>query len=211
MKTIGQWKAKARSGVLLRFAVLVPHRDTRPALYSFRRRLFAAGIPGAYSFPPVVPLALLERPLGDPELKALAVSLRALPLETGSGVFSADAVANVGGSLLLIGGPGGFSFWGLPLNVSAPSLPGSLPFPRAALCVATAGRDSKAEREILLNAGDPPLSRFRAAAAANLAIEFFSADEYVPDGENMLPCFSSRWRIGKPCWLKKARGTDSGG
>ncbi|MDR2053366.1 MAG: hypothetical protein LBP80_08120 [Treponema sp.] len=193
MKTTGQRKAKPR-GVLLRLAVLVPHRDIRPALYSFRRRLFAAGIPGAYSLPPVVPLALLERPLSVPELKALAVSLRALSCETESGVFTADTADPPS----LIGGPGGFSFWGLPLNIPAPSLPGSLPFPRTALCAAAAGKDAKAEGEILLTTGDPPLLRFRAAAAANLAIEFFPAD-----GENALPGLSSRWRIGKPCWLRR--------
>ena len=206
MKTTDQWKAKTRNGVFLRLAVLVPHRDIRPALYSFRRRLFAAGILGAYSLPPVVPLALLKRPLGDPELKALAVLLRALSLEMGSGVFSADAAADVGGPPLLIGGPGGFSFWGLPLNISAPSLPGSLPFPRAALCIAAAGKDPGAEREILLSAGDPPLPRFRAAAAANLAIKFFPGE-----GEGALSGLSSRWRLGKPRWLKKAHGADSGG
>ncbi|MDR2786639.1 MAG: hypothetical protein LBB83_12085 [Treponema sp.] len=186
---------KPRGGALLRFAVLVPHRDIRPALYSFRRRLFAAGIPGAYSFPPVIPLALLERPLGDPELKALALSLRAFSLETGSGVFTADAA----GPPSLIRGPGGFSFWGLPLDIPVPSLPGFPSFPRTALCAAAAGKDPRAEREILLKTGDPPLLRFRAAAAANLAIEFFSGD-----GGSTLPDLSSRWRIGKPRWLKKA-------
>jgi hypothetical protein len=203
MKTIGRRKAKSCGGVLLRFAVLVPHRDIRPALYSFRRRLFAAGILGAYSFPPVVPLALLERPLDNPELKELAVSLRALSLEAGSGVFTADTA----GPPPLISGPGGFSFWGLPLNIPVPSLPGA-PFPCAAICVAAApyaaaaGKDPGIEQDIFPETEAPPLLRFRAAAAANLAIKFFSADGCVPDGENMFPCFSSRWRIGKPCWLK---------
>jgi hypothetical protein len=114
---------------IFRFAVLVPHRDIRPALRSFRSRLFAAGIWGVYTFPPVVPLALLERPLGESELKALASSLRALSLEAGSGVFTAA------GSPVLITGPRegglfGLSFWGLPLNIPVPSLPdmtGALP------------------------------------------------------------------------------------
>jgi hypothetical protein len=203
MKTSGQQKLKARNGALFHIAVLVPHRDIRPALYSFRRRIFAAGIPGAYSLPPVVPLALLERPLDDPELKALAVSLRALSLEAGSGVFTAA------GPPSLIRGPGGFSFWGFSLNIPVPPLPGAL-FPRAALCAAAAGKDPGAEREILLETDDPPLPRFRAAAAANLAIEFFPADGRAPDGESALPGLSSRWRIGKPCWLKKVEG-DSGG
>ncbi|MDR2785089.1 MAG: hypothetical protein LBB83_04150, partial [Treponema sp.] len=191
---------------LFHIAVLVPHRDIRPVLYSFRRRIFAAGILGAYSFPPVVPLALLERPLGDPELKIMAVSLRTLSLETGSGVFTADAA----GTPSLIGGPGGFSFWGLSLNIPVPPLPGAFPFPQAALCAAAAGTDPEGERKILLKADDSPFLRFRAAAAANLAIKFFPADGCVPDGGNTFPGLSTRWRIGKPCWLKKAGG-DTGG
>jgi hypothetical protein len=199
MKTTGQRKAIPPGGALLRFAVMVPHRDIRPALYSFRRRLFAAGILGAYSFPPVVPLALLEKALDAPELKALAVSLRILSLEAGSGVFTADS----NGPPLLVSGPGGFNFWGLPLNIPVPSLPGSLPFPRAALCAAAAGKDPGVERKILLRAGDPPLARFRAAAAANLAVEFFPGDECAPNEGDALPGLSSRWRIGKPHWLKR--------
>ncbi|MDR2053984.1 MAG: hypothetical protein LBP80_11285 [Treponema sp.] len=205
MKTTGQRRAKVRDGVLLRIAVLVPHRDIRPALYSLRRRIFAAGIPGAYSFPPVVPLALLERPLPDSELKALAASLRTLSLETG-GVFTVSAA----GPPSLIGGPGGFSFWGFPLNIPVPPLPGALSFPRAALCAAAAGTDTETEREILLKTGGPPLPHFRAAAAANLAVKFFPADGRVPGGESTLPGLSSRWRIGKPCWLKKASGNVDG-
>jgi hypothetical protein len=201
MKTTGRRKVKSRSGELLRFAVLVPHRDIRPVLYSFRRRIFAAGILGAYSFPPVVPLALLERPLEDPELKALAGSLRALSLEAGSGVFTADAA----GPPPLISGPGGFSFWGFPLNIPVPSLPGAL-FPHAAICAAAAGKDPGIEREILLETEVSPLPHFRAAAVANLAVRFFPGDGCPPDGENALPYFSSRWRIGKLHWLKRVSG-----
>jgi hypothetical protein len=154
---------------------------------------------GAYSFPPAVPLALLEKPLGAPELTALAASLRALSLEAGSGVFTADS----GAPPLLVSGPGGFSFWGLPLNIPVPSLPSSLPFPRAALCAAVAGSDSAAEREIILRAGDPPLPRFRAAAAANLAVEFLPGDGCAPGKEDAIAGLSSRWLIGKPHWLKR--------
>jgi hypothetical protein len=201
MKTTGRRKVKSHNGELLRFAVLVPHRDIRPVLYSFRRRIFAAGVLGAYSFPPVVPLSLLERPLEDPELKALAMSLRALSLEAGSGVFSADAA----GPPLLISGPGGFNFWGFPLNIPVPSLPGA-PFPHAAICAAAAGKDPGIEREFFLKTEVSPLLRFRAAAAANLAVRFFPGGGHPPDGENTPPYLSSRWRIGEPHWLKKVNG-----
>jgi hypothetical protein len=205
METADRQKVKFRNGGVFRLAVLVPHRDIRPALNSFRRRLFAAGIPGAYALPPAVPLALLEKPLGDPELKALAVSLRALSLEPEfepAGVFTA-----ADGPPALIDGPGGLAFWGLSLGFSPgfPALFGALrgiPFPQAALCAALAGNDPDAEREIFLKTGNPPSPRFRAAAAANLTVKFFFADGRAPDKEDALSGLSSRWRIGKPCWLR---------
>ncbi|MDR1410580.1 MAG: hypothetical protein LBI91_00065 [Spirochaetaceae bacterium] len=196
MKTAAQMKAKPRDKAVFRLAVLVPHRDIRPALYSYRRRLFAAGILGAYTFPPAVPLALLEKPLDDYGLKCLALTLRALSLEAGGGFFTTDAE-----ELSLISCPGGLSFWGLPLNIPAPpGIPGALPFLPTALCAAACGTDPEAEREILLKTDGPPLLRFRAAAAANLSIKFFPGGG-VPD--NAFPGLSSRWRIGKPFWLKK--------
>jgi hypothetical protein len=195
MKTAAQRKAETRDKAVFRLAVLVPHRDIRPALHSFRRRLFAAGILGAYTFPPAAPLALLEKPLDDSALKGLALALRALSLEAGGGVFTTDAKG-----LSLISGPGGIGFWGLPLDIPAPPfLPGALPFPRTALCAAVCGPDPEAERTMLLKAGGPPLLRFRAAAAANLSIKFFPGSGPV----GALPGLSSRWRAGKPFWLKK--------
>jgi hypothetical protein len=198
METADQRKAKFPGGVF-RLAVLVPHRDIRPALNSFRRRLFAAGISGAYALPPVVPLALLEKPLNDTELKALAVSLRALSLDPAPEAGGFFAAAN--GLPALINGPGGFAFWGLSLGFppASPALPG-IPFPQAAICIARAGTDPAAEREILLKTAIPSPPRFRAAATANLTIKFFSVDGRAPG--NALPGLSSRWRIGKPRWLR---------
>jgi hypothetical protein len=59
-----------------RFLVLVPHRDARLPLCAWSRSLFAAGFPGAWSFPWIAPLALLKRPLSAEELKRLAHALR---------------------------------------------------------------------------------------------------------------------------------------
>jgi hypothetical protein len=184
-----------REPLLLRFAVLVPHRDIRPALNTYRRRLFVAGIRGAYSFPPAAPLALLTRPLCERELKELAVSLRTLSLESGNGFFA----ASTGGVLPLTAG--GFSFWALPLSVPMPPLPdmpGIIPFPSPALCAALA--DTKTEEVLPRDAGSPPELRFRAAAVANLTIRFFT-DSVGGAGEKALPGLSCRWVIGKPCWL----------
>jgi hypothetical protein len=202
-----------RGGLLLRFAVLVPHRDIRPALRAYRRRLFAAGIRGAYSFPPVVPLARLTRPLREPELKALAAALRALSLEAGPAFLTNAGGGPVTGSFHNANGSFSLSFWGLPLNIPAPPLPspaqapsfspGLLPFPQMALCAAVAGPELEAEREILRTLDAPPDLRFHAAATANLAIKFYGGT--VEDGEKTLPGLSSRWIIGKPCWLPRPR------
>ena len=59
-----------------RLLVLVPHRDARLPLRAWSASLFAAGLPGAWSFPWVAPLACLKRPLSTAELKSLARVLR---------------------------------------------------------------------------------------------------------------------------------------
>jgi hypothetical protein len=59
-----------------RLLVLVPHRDARLPLRAWSASLFAAGYPGAWSFPWLAPLALLKRPLSAEELKRLAHALR---------------------------------------------------------------------------------------------------------------------------------------
>jgi hypothetical protein len=203
MKTVCWQRVKPKSGAVFRLAVLVPHRDIRPALNAFRRRLFATGILGAYALPPVVPLALLEKPLNDAGLKALAVSLRDLSRE--SGVEPAGVFTTVGDPPALISGPGGFAFWGLSLCSGFPALSGvlgGLPFLQAAICVALAGGDLAAEREIIQRTDAPSPPRFRAAAAANLTIKIFSAGGCAAEERSALPGLSSRWRIGKPCWLK---------
>ena len=60
----------------LRLLVLVPHRDARLPLRAWSASLFAAGLPGAWSFPWAAPLARLKRPLSAVELKSLARALR---------------------------------------------------------------------------------------------------------------------------------------
>ena len=55
---------------------LVPHRDVRLVLQRWSAALFAAGLPGAWSFPWVAPLATLKRPLAAAELKTIAKSMR---------------------------------------------------------------------------------------------------------------------------------------
>jgi hypothetical protein len=79
-------------GSSLRMVILLPHRDCRRVLRDYRRRLFAAGLWGAYSFPEAVPLALVSRPFTETELKALAGSLRDLSLgRTGEAMTAGGA------------------------------------------------------------------------------------------------------------------------
>jgi len=61
---------------VLRLLVLVPHRDARLPLRAWSDSLFAAGLLSGWSFPGVVPLALLKRPLSAGELRSLAHVLR---------------------------------------------------------------------------------------------------------------------------------------
>jgi hypothetical protein len=169
-----------------RFVALLPHRDSRPGLWAYRRTLFARGFAGAYSFPPAAPLALSSRPFTGDELAALARALR-------ESVRGAGKICSRG--LLKQEGPGVFAFLGLALNLA---LPGDFPWPDAvchvfpvpALCAA------------LLDAGEPgpdvageetpPLLAFRAAAVANLVLRPLAAGEGA---------YSFAWQTGKPRWL----------
>ena len=58
------------------YLVLVPHRDVRVKLRKFHDDLIKEGLNGFYSFPDIVPLAELSKPLKTDELKHIAVSLR---------------------------------------------------------------------------------------------------------------------------------------
>jgi hypothetical protein len=76
----------------VRLLALVPHRDARLPLRKWSASLFAAGVPGAWSFPWAAPLALLKRPLSSEELKSLARALRLL-LNENNGKLTAAAPA----------------------------------------------------------------------------------------------------------------------
>ena len=70
-----------------RFVVLVPHRDALKALEDYRRKLFAAGFPGAFSLPIAAPLVCVSRPFNRDELKELAGNIRALTNKTGGKIY----------------------------------------------------------------------------------------------------------------------------
>jgi hypothetical protein len=205
------------SGGILRFVVLLPHRDMEGPLRSQSRVLFAAGINGAWSFPLAVPLALVSRPFTPGELRALAGAVRASSLQgagneakTGAGqknLNTKDTEDTKGkkgsgkiaiGTPVLVSWPGGFSFFGPRLDIAPPPLPFPgvvYPFPTLVLCTALALPGDEAAFATIgdLPAITPP--GFRAARVANLSIK-------------PLKCggdYSFVWRIGEERWLPPAR------
>jgi hypothetical protein len=212
---------KIRKTPLFRFVVLIPHRDCRPFLRDYSRRLFAAGLPGAYSFPPVVPLALVSRPCTPGELVLLAHSLREITMTGGrdgrirtgrplarASIFFPGKKAPPGA-----GDAGAPELWGLSLELgeasgeesSPPGLtlpPGALPgdlvrgeFPLPVLGAALIG-PAAPDRELAAAVPPPPPFFFRAAAVANMV--------FSPLGGE--PGCSWEWKTGNPRWLPSPRG-----
>jgi hypothetical protein len=175
-----------------RFLVLIPHRDAGRVLREYRRRLFAAGFWGAWSFPGLVPLAPLSRPLPEGELKTLARRFREASLEGGRGGWFRFGRAE---ALPLPGqAPGGLSLYGPLLDLSLPAA-----FPRLVLAAALVKGDPAALPAALPAAPpmpEPPPLAFRAAAVANMVLR------PLPGGDRD---FSFEWRLGKPVWLPALR------
>jgi len=191
-----------------RFIILIPHRDARKPFDDYRSKLFAAGFPGAYSFPAAAPLAALSRPSSREELGEIARNIRDYTRVTDGKILSAGTAfaENIFGK---------FSFLGLrldfPLNESF--------FPQTArkkilhipvspvLCAAIAdsgsfppGISRSGENPVLAEA---PVLSFRAASLANLAIRPLAGGEAD---------YSFEWKIGPPVWLPKyvKRGSGNG-
>jgi hypothetical protein len=184
-----------------RFLVLVPHRDTRLPLHALSASLFSAGFPGAYSFPWIVPLALLKRPLLAEELKTLAIALR-LQLNSEGGKFIAgppslcslaaeflvDKSAFVYGPALAIR---------LSDNYYEPVAEAiSNRFSPLVLGAALV-RESESEKgaSAILHAAAPPQISFRAAALANMS--------YGPLQSGNESGYSYEWKLGPFHWLPK--------
>jgi len=58
---------KNNNSVSLQLLALVPHRDVRISLRAWSASLFSKGLCGAWSFPWVMPIAALKRPLSGVE------------------------------------------------------------------------------------------------------------------------------------------------
>jgi hypothetical protein len=178
----------------LRFVVLLPHRDAGKILRDYRRRLFAAGFPGAFSFPAAAPLALVSRPLSAGELRDLARALRQASIEGGrDGTFTAGPLGSL--AFPKAAAPfAGLSLFGLVLDPppQAP-VPDARPFPALILCGALVPEGASAPAPV------PGALSFRAAAVANLVIRPLD----LPPGPE--PAYSFEWKTGRPYWLPPYR------
>ena len=171
----------------LRLLALVPHRDARRILRAWSASLFSAGLCGAWSFPWVMPVATLKRPLSGGELKSLAHKLR-LETDLAGGKFTTgpSTIAELSGNSVF--GPAVnmglsdsfFDFGDAVMERVSPLVIG------CALCQTGAPPDVNS-----------PCLSFRAAALANMCFRPLSSHNGAYND------FSFEWEIGKPHWLPK--------
>ena len=178
------------------FLVLVPHRDVRVPLRAWSASLFAAGLPGAWSFPWVTPLALMRRPLSPHELKGLAHALRK-HVNLCGGTFIAgppapaaiSAETSVFGPVLQIDLPDSLfePVIDAVLNRISPLVIGAalIPIPHSSF--------------LIPHFPPPPEISFRAAALANMSFR------PLPQGADAggTACYSFEWKIGALHWLPR--------
>jgi hypothetical protein len=194
-------KTLESAGKALRFLVLIPQGNAAP-LKALKRDLFAAGCPGAWSFPGLAPLALVSRPFGKAELGALASAIRYTSMVDGrEGKIRP-------GKTRMLECPGLPGILGPLLDLPPPVLPPEgvlFPFPALILAAALADPgDIETERKAadIISRMEP--FSFSAAAVANMILE-----PLVPgDADPLAPCepepekgYSFRWKIGEPRWL----------
>ena len=195
----------------LSLLVLVPHRDVRLPLRAWSASLFAAGFPGARSFPHVAPLAELSRRLSGAELKCLARSLRDF-----SGVC---------GDKFFFGPPAGAALPGSNegYHTAGPALRLELPVNFFEICgdavirpfspvilgsalVRSAGGGDTATGENGNRLPEkmplPPEVSFRAAALANMDFRPFPHEAGL-NPDSGLDGYSFEWKIGGLHWLPK--------
>jgi hypothetical protein len=174
----------------LQLLALVPHRDVRGSLRVWSASLFSAGMNGAWSFPWVMPIAALNRPLSGVELKSRALTLRqTIDLSGGkftTGPLAAAALSDnfvFGPSVNIILSDSFFAFEGnAVIRRISPLVIG------AALC--------QADSSPAVNRPAPCFS-FRAAALANMSFR------PLPSPDGAYNDFSFEWEIGKLHWLPR--------
>jgi len=173
----------------LQLLALVPHRDVRISLRAWSASLFSGGMPGAWSFPWVMPIAALNRPLSGMELKSRALMLRrTIDLSGGKYITGPSAISALSNNVSVFGPTVNIelsdSFFSFEDNAVERRV---LPFViGAALCRSGTAPDA-----------NPPNLSFRAAALANICFR------PLPSHNGAYNEFSFEWEIGKLHWLPK--------
>ncbi|MCL2762294.1 MAG: hypothetical protein FWD36_03675 [Treponema sp.] len=187
--------------------VLVPHRDVRLLLRKWSAELFAAGLPGAWSFPWVAPLATLKRTLSTEELKALAKKMGTgdWGLGTRDSGLKVKLITNTLRQQTTLPSPQSlvpspYSLFGTELNIALSddffepvSEAIDCRFSQPVLGAALITHGGKAAPSFLINFDDlppPPSISSRAAALANMS--------YQIKDDNFC-----EWKIGTLHWLPK--------
>jgi len=173
-----------------RFVILIPGRDTEKFVSEYRAALFAKGFYGAYSFPPVAPLAELSSPLNRDELKEFAGNIRKFSMAQDGKISGAGNGSNAGFGKLAFFGP----LLNLPPagEIIPETAKGKIIFSLfpPALCAALVPSGEN------LPPKEGPSLSFRTAALANLAIRPLRREN---GGEAC--AFSFEWEMGEPVWL----------
>jgi len=181
----------------LTLLVLVPHRDARLPLRNWSETLFTSGFSGAWSFPWVIPLALLKNTLTDDELKTIAYGIRQ-EIDKNGGKFRTGLPA----SIALPGEQGNktISIYGTVLDFTFNSclfdhvkekIMAVLQPPVIGAAVYYGSLPD--------NIPPPPQISFRSAALANMG--FYS----ISGSGNGIGSDFFKWCIGKLFWLPKTK------
>jgi len=205
------------------FIIIVPHRDSLKSLEEYRAKLFAAGFPGAWSFPTAALLASVTRPFSKDELKELGRNIREITKKTdGKIICSGNFVtkftteekrrrscteAQEHGdkkeenlqSSTEEEEQEDFSFFGVPLNLLLEEM--ILPKTARAKILDIFSPPILcaallASKEMPPSEEEPVIS-FRAASLANLAIRPL---------ESGASGYSFEWKMGPLIWLPKYKG-----
>jgi hypothetical protein len=152
-----------------------------------RRKLFAAGFMGAYSFPAAAPLALLSASFSREELRQTAHEIRKISLKNKGKITAAGIDQAVCSENMAFCGP----LLDIPQALSTLSNKKTLcTFPKAVLCAAIGSKDEQ------ITLPELPTFSFSAAMVANLVIRPL---------KNGVSPYSLEWRLGPGCWLPRIR------
>jgi len=173
----------------LQLLALVPHRDVRISLRAWSASLFSAGLYGAWSFPWVMPIAALNRPLSGAELKSRALMLRrTIDLSGGKCTTGPSTIAALSDNVSVFG-----PVVNIELSESFFDIDNNAVIRRFSPLVIGCALCQSDTRPDVNSLG---LS-FRAAALANICFR------PLPSHNGAYNEFSFEWKIGKLHWLPK--------